>query len=203
MKRANVSPPYYFLQWTASSQTPSIHVGTVPVLFHFSRAPPTRLMVSVFHPWTVIMQHIVPDLNKQTNKKRPSILPSSELMYHHTQTNKMTTRSDLKSGEMELCLMTINFDLKHLSWLLQEWPANDVHVSEFMLNTIISNLYVLHKTIITVILKNAWLYSILYRIIPLNWWTLLPNLDVFGALCIEILDSFGSTYQNELLFCIY
>lgn len=78
----------------------------------------------------------------------------------------------------------------------------DVHVNEFMLSTIISNIYVLHKTIITVILKNALLYNNLYKIILLIPWTRLPNLDVFGALCIEILDSVVSTYQNKPLFCI-
>lgn len=72
-------------------------------------------------------------------------------MYHHTETNKMSTISDLESGEIKsavhnflYCPMIINFELKYLSW--QRSYLLDVHVNEFMLSTIITNLYVLHKT---------------------------------------------------------
>lgn len=60
---------------------------------------------------------------------------------------------------------TINLHV--LTCLLQRSDLLDVHVNKFMLSTIISTLYVLHKTIITVILKKIWLYNNLYRIIPL------------------------------------
>lgn len=142
----------FYLEMTGSViSDPSIHPGSVPVSMQSSTHPSQGLSLL---PWTMILQHVVQEFEKKKKAIKPHSSASSELMYHHTETNKMSIRSDLESGEIKsavhnflYCPMIINFELKYLSWLLQRSYLLDVHVNGFMLSTIITNLYVLHKTV--------------------------------------------------------
>lgn len=202
MKRANMPPPVLMTftqrRQTASSQTPPVHSGAAPVSMQSSVHPSHGLGVLLLDNDSAAYR-ARPELEKTVKTSQLCLPLNSELLCYHTQTNKMSTRSDSESGGMKLCLcdflyclMTISFDLKYLPWLLQ---MNDL-LNKFMFSTIISTLYVLRETITTVILKNILLYNNLYRMIPLIPWALLfYKFECFWG-------SFVSTYQNELLFCI-
>lgn len=102
---------------TALSQTPPVHSGAAPVSMQSSVHPSQGLGVLPLDNDSAACS-ARPELEKTIKTSQLCLPLNSELLCYHTQTNKMSTRSDSESGGMKLCLCDFLYCLMTISIII-------------------------------------------------------------------------------------